>query len=57
MPDHVRGRFFSWEIIREPRADGSVHMPYSDQKEGMDQTSGNEFKGFRLDLSQNSSDE
>ena len=51
------GRLFSRNTILEPKADGSVHIPYSDQKPGMNHTSGNVFATLRLALSHISSDE
>ena len=51
------GRLLSRKTILEPNADGSVHIPYSDQKPGMNQTSGNKLTAFRFDFSQSSSDE
>ena len=51
------GKAVLMKTILEPKAEGSVHIPYSDQNPGMNQTSGNVFIALRFDFSHRSSDE
>ena len=44
----AKGNSFGSQTDTEPKADGSVHMPYSDQKPGRKMALGNARIAFRL---------
>ena len=44
----AKGKSFSPQIETEPKAEGSVHIPNSDQKPGRKMVSGKASMAFRL---------